>query len=184
MKKDATTATPSSTERARRAALAEVKARADALEAPKAARLATPPTSPDVGPASEATEGRKAASPRPPKATSAATKPAKGKGASKGKRKPVRPVPAAKGKRKPKGDRPLSGLDAAAKVLAGSGKPMRVSEIVEQMSKRGLWTSKAGRTPEATVYAAIIREIRDKGVESRFVKKDRGLFAATSEAKK
>jgi len=39
-------------------------------------------------------------------------------------------------------------------------------------------------TPEATIYAAIIREIRDKGVESRFAKKDRGLFQATAEAKR
>jgi hypothetical protein len=94
------------------------------------------------------------------------------------RKKPVRPVPAAKRGAKPKGDRPLSGLDAAAKVLADSGKEMRVGEIVEAMEQKGLWKSKAGKTPEATVYAAIIREIRDKGVDSRFAKKDRGLFAA------
>jgi hypothetical protein len=94
------------------------------------------------------------------------------------RKKPVRPVPAAKRGAKPKGDRPLSGLDAAAKVLADSGKEMRVGEIVEAMEQKGLWKSKAGKTPEATVYAAIIREIRDKGVDSRFTKKERGLFAA------
>jgi hypothetical protein len=178
MKKDATTATPAATDRARKAALAEIKARADKLDAaeppaPKAARLATPA---DVAPTAATndggTEGRKAASPRPPKPTSGATK-------AKGKKKPVRPAGTAKRAPKAKpADRPLSGLDAAAKVLADSGKEMRVGEMVEQMAKRGLWTSKAGKTPEATVYAAIIREIRDKGVDSRFAKKDRGLFAA------
>jgi hypothetical protein len=184
MNKAIATAAPSSTDRARRAVLAEVKARADALDAPKAARLAT---SPDVGPAApEAEVGRKAASPRPPKAAKAATKPtAKAPAKAKGKKKPVRPAPTAKRAPKVKpADRPLSGLDAAAKVLAGSGKPMRVSEMVEAMSAKGLWTSKAGKTPEATVYAAIVREIRDKGVESRFAKKDRGIFQATAEAKK
>ena len=125
-------------------------------------------------PAAEGTPSRKAASPRPPK-------PAKGaKGATGGKRKQVRPTKGTRPARprKPREGGKLSGLDAAAKVLADSGKPMRVGEMVEAMTKKGLWTSPNGKTPEATVYAAIIREIRDKGVESRFAKKDRGLFAA------
>ena len=35
----------------------------------------------------------------------------------------------------------------------------------------------AGKTPEQTLYSAIIREIRDKGNASRFRKEGRGLFA-------
>jgi len=35
-----------------------------------------------------------------------------------------------------------------------------------------------GKTPHATLYSAIIREIATKGKEARFVKKDRGMFAA------
>jgi HB1/ASXL restriction endonuclease-like protein with HTH domain len=77
----------------------------------------------------------------------------------------------------PKPDRPLSGLDAAAKVLKDSGKPMRVGELLEAILKKGLWNSK-GKTPEATLYAAIIREIFNKGVDSRFKKTGKGLFAA------
>ena len=50
-------------------------------------------------------------------------------------------------------------------------------------AKKGLWKSKSGKTPEATVYAAIIREIHDKGVDSRFEKKDRGLFAAAGKGR-
>ncbi|NUQ48226.1 MAG: hypothetical protein HUU22_19600, partial [Phycisphaerae bacterium] len=42
--------------------------------------------------------------------------------------------------------------------------------------EQGLWTSPAGKTPHATLYAAILREIGDKGGEARFRKADRGLF--------
>ena len=56
---------------------------------------------------------------------------------------------------------------------------MRVEEIISAAKEKGYWESKTGKTPGATVYAAIIREIRDKGADSRFVKKDRGLFAAS-----
>ena len=41
----------------------------------------------------------------------------------------------------------------------------------------GLWTPGGGKTPEQTLYSAIIREIRDKGNASRFRKEGRGLFA-------
>jgi HB1, ASXL, restriction endonuclease HTH domain len=149
----------------------------------RAAKLPASAVAGDVGPggqgASEGAEGRKAASPRPPKATSGGT-------AKKAKRSQVRPTKGTKAKapRKPNPSRPMSGLDAAAKVLADAGEPMRVKDIVEAAEKKGLWKSKAGKTPEATVYAAIIREIRDKGVDSRFKKTARGTFEATAEAKK
>ena len=48
----------------------------------------------------------------------------------------------------------MSGLDAAAKVLAESHEPMRAKEIVEQMAAKGYWKT-AGETPSATIYAAI-----------------------------
>ncbi len=68
-----------------------------------------------------------------------------------------------------------SGLDAAAQVLAASGDPMRSKDIVDTMLAKGLWSTK-GKTPHATIYAAIIREISQKGNEARFEKVDRGLF--------
>jgi hypothetical protein len=133
----------------------------------------------DVGPGSPdgevVGESAKAASPAPPKAASGR----KGKKAGKatgGQKAKAAKAPAKTAK--PKKDRPMSGLDAAAKILADSGEAMRVKDIVAAAEKKGLWKSKAGKTPEATVYAAIIREIFNKGVDSRFVKKDRGLFAA------
>jgi hypothetical protein len=71
----------------------------------------------------------------------------------------------------------LSALDAAATVLKKSGKPMRSRELITAMEEKGLWTSPGGKTPHATLYAAIIREIAAKGKEARFTKTERGLFA-------
>jgi hypothetical protein len=71
----------------------------------------------------------------------------------------------------------LSALDAAAKVLAESGQPMSCKEIIETMAKKGYWSSPGGKTPSATLYSGIIKEIATKGKESRFQKTDRGRFA-------
>jgi hypothetical protein len=79
---------------------------------------------------------------------------------------------------KPAKEKKLSAIDAAAQVLAASKEPMNAKEMIEQMAAKGLWTSPGGKTPWATLYSAIIREIATKGKESRFVKKDRGQFAA------
>ncbi len=70
-----------------------------------------------------------------------------------------------------------SALDAASEVLKKADKPMRCRELIETMAERGLWTSPKGKTPHATLYAALLREIRNKGDASRFRRVDRGLFA-------
>ena len=75
-------------------------------------------------------------------------------------------------------DKKLSAIDAAAQVLAASKAPMNAKEMIEAMAAKALWTSPGGKTPHATLYSAIIREISAKGKESRFVKKERGKFAA------
>ncbi len=71
-----------------------------------------------------------------------------------------------------------SGLTAAAMVLATNPeKEMRAKEIVEQAAELGLWESRAA-TPHATVYSAIIREIKTKGEKSRFRRGEaKGAFA-------
>jgi hypothetical protein len=76
-------------------------------------------------------------------------------------------------------DRPkkLSALDAAATVLAETKAPMTTGEMIEMMAAKGLWASPNGRTPAATLYSAILKELKTKGDESRFVKTDRGRFA-------
>ena len=128
----------------------------------------------------------KAASPVPPKPASGkrgakgGPKAAKGGKPAKGAPKPGKAKPSAKGAKPEKApkEKRVSALDAAAKVLAESKKPMRVKDIVAQMEAKGYWKSKAGKTPEATVYAAIIREIFDKQNHARFKKVEKGLFAA------
>jgi predicted RNA-binding Zn-ribbon protein involved in translation (DUF1610 family) len=81
--------------------------------------------------------------------------------------------------KKEKSDKPkrISGLDAAAKVLEEIGQPMNAKEMVEAALAKNLWKSPGGKTPHATVYSAIIREIAAKGSESRFRKAERGRFA-------
>ena len=74
----------------------------------------------------------------------------------------------------------MSGLDAAAKVLAESPEPMRAKEIVEQMAAKEYWSSPAGKTPQATIYSAMLREIKKKGKDARFTKTQRGRFALRS----
>jgi uncharacterized Zn finger protein (UPF0148 family) len=88
-----------------------------------------------------------------------------------------KPKRAPRAKKEPKEKR-TSGLDAAAKVLEESGQPMTAKEMVEVAETKGYWKSPGGKTPHATVYSAIIREIAKKGDESRFVKTERGKFAA------
>jgi hypothetical protein len=72
--------------------------------------------------------------------------------------------------------KPLSMLGAAVKVF--SGKELSCKEAIELMAKRKLWTSPGGKTPHATLAAAIIREIAVKGKESRFRKVRPGRFTA------
>ncbi len=74
-----------------------------------------------------------------------------------------------------RGNCKLSGLDAAAQILAKAKEPMGCKDIVEQTIGKELW-SPGGKTPQATLYAAIIREIAKKGKDARFKKIARGRF--------
>jgi len=91
------------------------------------------------------------------------------------------PEPAKREKkaRKPAPDKPkrVSALDAAAEILKAKGQPMRAKDLIEAMATRGLWASPNGKTPAATLYAAMIREIKIKGSKARFQKVERGTFA-------
>ena len=70
----------------------------------------------------------------------------------------------------------VSALDAAAQVLARADKPMGAQDLITAMAEKGLWTSPGGKTPHATLYAAMVREIGTRGKEARFKKVERGLF--------
>jgi hypothetical protein len=78
-------------------------------------------------------------------------------------------------KKRERADGKMSGLDAAAQVLAEAAEPLGAKTMVERMLEKGLWAT-SGKTPAATIYAAIIREIAKKGDASRFVKAERGKF--------
>jgi hypothetical protein len=75
------------------------------------------------------------------------------------------------------GSNRLSALDAAAKVLAETGQPMRCTELIAAMAAKGYWTSPTGKTPASTLYAALLRELRTKQDQARFRKTERGKFA-------
>jgi len=84
----------------------------------------------------------------------------------------------AKTKVKAADDKPkkLGLLEAAAQVLAKSDAPLNTKQMVEQVTEQGLWTPGAGKTPAATLYSAILREIQNKGDQARFTKVERGKF--------
>src|ERR1700746_2920232 len=86
------------------------------------------------------------------------------------------------GKAKPAEQKPkkTSAIDAAARVLGEAKEPMNCQELIKAMADKGYWTSPGGKTPSATLYSAITREIDKKGKDSRFKKMERGKFAANS----
>jgi hypothetical protein len=129
-----------------------------------------------------------------PAATTAEAVPVENPKPAKGKKDKAKPVAAKKEVKLAKAPKPakepkpkkLSALDAAAKILAEEdkvGEGMRAADLIEAMSAKGLWNSPGGKTPHATLYAAMIREIQMKGKDARFKKLDRGLFAASATRK-
>ena len=70
----------------------------------------------------------------------------------------------------------LSQIQAAIRVLEKAKEPLNCQAMVEQMAKQRLWKSPGGKTPAATLYAAILRNIQKQGKQARFKKVDRGLF--------
>jgi short subunit dehydrogenase-like uncharacterized protein len=71
----------------------------------------------------------------------------------------------------------MSALDAAARVLGETKAAMTSKELIDAMSAKGYWTSPGGKTPWATLYAAMLRELANKGSDARFKKTERGKFA-------
>lgn len=86
-----------------------------------------------------------------------------------------KPVQAAKSAKK-ESTRGPSLLDAAVQVLKASKKPLKVEEIFNKIQEKGLWEERKGKTPKATLAAAMYVEIKKKGDEARFEKGERGEF--------
>jgi hypothetical protein len=89
------------------------------------------------------------------------------------------PTKAAKAKANANGKpKKMSAMNAAAKVLAETRQAMNAKEMIDAMAAKGYWKSPGGKTPHATLYSAILREVTVKGKEARFKKTERGKFAA------
>ena len=97
--------------------------------------------------------------------------------ATPAKKSAAAPKPSAPPSPKAVPQKGLGLLSAAAAVLERAGEAMSVKAMIEGAKASGLWTPGAGKTPEQTLYSAIIREIKDKGDASRFRKVGRGRFA-------
>jgi hypothetical protein len=85
-------------------------------------------------------------------------------GATKGPAKAAKDKPARQG-----------ALGAAARFLAEAKEPASVGDITTAILERGWWKTN-GKTPSATLDAAIHREIQTRGKDARFAKVDRGRF--------
>lgn len=90
------------------------------------------------------------------------------------------PVPAAveDASKPPSVNAGFSFIDCAQKVLEefGGKKPMHYKEITEKALQKG-WLVSGGKTPEATMYAQVITEIKrqqKRGERPRFVQHGRG----------
>ena len=71
----------------------------------------------------------------------------------------------------------MSQIEEAVAVLAKSKEPLNCRSMMEAMQVQGLWSTPGGATPEATLYASILREINGKGKDARFKKVDRGCLS-------
>lgn len=88
-------------------------------------------------------------------------------------------APAPKRPRAPRDPGKLSCIDAAYRVLSETPGvvSMDCKQLIKAMAERGLWSSPNGKTPDATLYSALIRSIA-KG-DGRFVKIGK-LFSAVA----
>ena len=136
-------------------------------------RKKTTTTKRNTRPAAKPAASAKAA--RSPKSKPAEAKPATAPKADAEAAKPAEPKEAKV--------RKLSLLSAAAEDLAESDEPLNCRRMIDLAKERGLWTPGAGKTPEQTLYSAIMREIRDKGDAARFRKSPlRGHYLAPASA--
>ncbi|MFO0815053.1 MAG: winged helix-turn-helix domain-containing protein [Gemmatales bacterium] len=72
----------------------------------------------------------------------------------------------------------LSMMAAALQVLQQRKIAMTCPELIDVMATEDLWVSPGGKTPSNTLYAAISRDIKEKGKDSAFRKAERGRFEA------
>ena len=75
----------------------------------------------------------------------------------------------------------MSILDAAAQVLSEAKEPLNCKLMIKAMTDKAYWEpAQSGKTPANTLHAAISKEIKTKGPDSRFEKVCRGQFALST----
>jgi len=99
---------------------------------------------------------------------------AKANRATQGAKAVDEPSKAATAKKERTGSKP-GGLSAAVRVLQEANEPLDCKNMVNLMLGKGYWKTD-GKTPSATIYSAILREIKEKGANARFRKTERGKF--------
>ena len=99
---------------------------------------------------------------------------AKSSRAAKGAKKAADPSNDATSKKERTGSK-TGGLSAAVRVLQEANEPLNCKNMVNLMLGKGYWKTD-GKTPSATIYSAILREIKEKGADARFRKTERGKF--------
>jgi len=62
----------------------------------------------------------------------------------------------------------MKSLDAIYQVLKEAGKPLEISEITRLILEQGLWSTQ-GKTPIATISAALSSDVKENGTLSRFL---------------
>lgn len=74
----------------------------------------------------------------------------------------------------------MNSIEAAIEILRVAGAPLRFEELTERMLSSGTWNTK-GKTPAATVNAAIAVNIKQNGEFSLFVRVGRGVYGLREE---
>ena len=80
-------------------------------------------------------------------------------------------------KKAPANQRQMSLMEAAIQVMRSVKQPMKAKDIYEHVAKKGLWSSPAGKTPVATLAAAIARDVASE--KPRWRRTGPGLFTLT-----
>ena len=155
-------------------AKAAITAKATSKAAKPTAAKAKPTAKPTDKPADKATA---------PKAAQAKPAPAKAEPPKAEQPKPTAKVEPTKATAKPSPAKPADGakqklslLKAAEAVLKTSDEALNTKRMVELAKEKGLWTPGAGKTPEQTLYSAILREMKKHGDASTFVLVAKGHF--------
>ena len=67
-------------------------------------------------------------------------------------------------------------MSAAIQVLTESTQPLTCNEMIHRMATTGMWSNPRDRTPEHSLYAALVRFMARQGVHCPIRKTGEGRF--------